>query len=250
MAWADKKTERWAEHPRRPTVTGGLSAFSLHGYARAWKAFFRWCQQQGYLAHDPTSVLQVPPLPEQPPKAVLPDDLAQLLAAHDHPRDYALICFLADTGCRVGGLVNLRLADVNLEEGFAIVREKGYGGQHKARKVYMKLRTVEALRRYLGEQPREAEQPVFGGQRGPLTESGVFQRLKCVAQHAQVAGRSNPHAFRHGFVRGALENGADLSTVAQLAGHCNVDVTARFYARWTDAELKEKHDRVSWLPAD
>ena len=150
VAQADKKTDRWATHPRRPAVKGGLSAFSLHGYGRAWKVFFHWCMRQGYLRRDPSDSLKLPFLPEQPPKAVLPTDLEHFLAATRHdPLDHALICFLADTGCRIGGLVNLRLADVNLEAGSALVREKGRGGQPQVRKVYMKPRTVQALRVYL-----------------------------------------------------------------------------------------------------
>lgn len=233
-------------------MKGGLSTFSLHGYGRAWKVFFRWCVRQGYLRRDPSDTLKLPLLPEQPPKAVLLTDLERFLAAtHDAPLDHALICFLADTGCRIGGLVNLRLADLNLEAGSALVHEKGRGGQPQVRKVYMKPRTVEALRTYLEVHPVvEATQPVFWGQRGPLTGSGVFQRLKRLAAEAGIPGRSNPHAFRHGFVRGALQNGADLSTVAQLAGHRNVAVTAQYYARWNDAELHEAHAQVSWLPSE
>jgi integrase/recombinase XerD len=130
----------------------------------------------------------------------------------------------------------------------ATVREKGRGGQRKARTVFISPRTVAALRQYLDGRSSDDAQPVFWGQRGPLTTSGVFQRLKRLARTAQIHGRSNPHAFRHGFVRGALQNGADLSTVARLVGHSNVGITAQFYARWTEVELKEKHDRVSWLP--
>jgi hypothetical protein len=93
-----KKTERWADHPHRPAVPDGLSPFSLHGYARAWKTFFHWCLKRGYLTEDPTNDLRWPPLPEQPPKAVLPGDLTHwLAAARGDARDYALICFLADT---------------------------------------------------------------------------------------------------------------------------------------------------------
>jgi site-specific recombinase XerD len=230
-------------------VRGGLSPYTLHGYARAWRTFFRWCVQQDYLHHNPAILLKQPPLPEQPPKALLPEDLARLLAvAHDDPRDYAIVCFLADTGCRVGGLVGLLLADLNFETGRAVVREKGCGGERKSRTVYMKACTVEALRAYLRAHPCEAEARVFQGQRGPLTTSGVYQLFKRLAHKAKITGRHNPHAFRHGFARGALQNGADIGTVAQLLGHSDVSITVRFYSRWSDEELKAKHATVSWLP--
>ncbi len=145
--------------------------------------------RQSYLRRDPAHALKLPLLPEQPPKAVLPKDLEHFLAATRHdPLEYALISFLADTGCRIGGLVNLRLAELNLEAGSALVHEKGRGGQPQVRTVYMKPRTVEALRAYLEVHPLAASQPVFWGQRGPLTGSGIFQRLKRVAVEAGIPG--------------------------------------------------------------
>jgi integrase/recombinase XerD len=230
-------------------VRGGLSPYTLHGYARAWRTFFRWCVQHDYLRHNPATLLKQPPLPEQPPKALLPDDLARLLTvARDAPRDYAIVCFLADTGCRVGGLVGLRLGDLHFDTGRAVVWEKGCGGERKSRTVYMKACTVESLRAYLRARPVEAEARVLQGQRGPLTTSGVYQLLKRLARKAKITSRHNPHAFRHGFARGALQNGADIGTVAQLLGHSDVSITVRFYARWADEELKAKHAAVSWLP--
>ena len=71
-----------------------------------------------------------------------------------------------------------------------------------------------------------------------------------LAMCAKVKSRSNPHAFRHGFARGAVENGVDLSKVSQLLGHRDVSVTVKFYARWADDELERAHARASWLPDD
>jgi integrase len=44
-----------------------------------------------------------------------------------------------------------------------------------------------------------------------------------------------------------LRNGADLATVGQVLGHESVDVTANFYARWADDELRQRHNEFSWL---
>jgi len=129
------------------------------------------------------------------------------------------------------------------------VREKGKGGKGKARTVYMSPRTVQALKAYLRERPDCDSDHVFVGTRGPLTESGIYLVLKRLALKAHVHGRYNPHAFRHGWARGALENGADLGSVADLMGN-TMQVTQRYYARWDDDELQRKHREVSWLPHD
>ena len=193
----------------------------------------------------------MPALPDEPPKALSHDEMRRILqAAQKHPRDYALVLFLADTGCRVGGLCSLCLRDLDIERRRAVVREKGKGGKRKARMVFFTGITAQALKEWLEVRcPEPGVEHVFVGLRGrssgkPLTRSGVYQILKRIARSTGV-NRFNPHAFRHAFARDLLQNGADLSTVSQLMGHRDVQVTARFYARWSDEELASSHERFS-----
>lgn len=209
----------------------------------AWRRLFNWCVQRGLLRSSPAAQLRKPPLPDNPPKALTRADLIRMLnASHCNPRDYAIICFLADTGCRVGGLVGLRIGDLELERGRAVVHEKGLGGQRKSRTVHMVRRSANALKDWLDVRDLLGRS-VFG-----LKAAGVYQVLERTAKRGGVRGRWNPHSFRHGFARGMLDNGADLATVSALMGHSDVSITVRFYARWSDEELHRKHARFSWLP--
>jgi integrase len=60
-------------------------------------------------------------------------------------RDRALLLFLADTGCRVGGLVGLTLSDLKVRRRWALVTEKF----DKSRLVFFPEVTAEALRDWL-----------------------------------------------------------------------------------------------------
>ena len=245
-----ERPARYSEHPSRPEETGGLSAWSVHTYVRGVRGLFAWFTDEGLLESNPAARLELPQLPDEPPKAISAEDLEKLLevAQARGARDYALICCLGDTGCRVSGLAGLKLDDLDLDTGRAVVREKGKGGNRKARTVYFKTRTIAAVKRWLSVRPLDKGDAVFVGLRGPLTASGIYQILKRLAKAAGVKGRWNPHSFRHGWARGALSNGADISDVSKYLGHQGVDVTVRFYGRWADEELKERHARVSWLP--
>ena len=44
-----------------------------------------------------------------------------------------------------------------------------------------------------------------------------------------------------------MEAGGDLSRVSRLLGHTTVEITHRYYARWTEDELAELHARVSYV---
>jgi integrase len=244
-----ERNGRWKDHPTRPAEKGGLSTWTVRGYLRAVRAFCNWLVREGLMVSSPAARLRLPPRPQNPPKAVSPDDVLRMLEVAD-VRDRAIVSVLAATGCRVGGLCDLRLSDLELEHepARAMVREKGRGGK-KARLVFFGPQTVGALRKWLEIRPDHdsEEDHVFLGQRGPLTEAGVYQVLRRLAKKAKIGGRFNPHAFRHAFARGALENGADLGTVSQLLGHSGIGVTNEFYGRWSVDELGRRSERYGWF---
>jgi site-specific recombinase XerD len=219
----------------------------VHDHVRAVRRFFSWLEIEGMIEVSPAKRLELPPLPDEPPKGVSMLDVQKMLiAAKDTPRDYALLVFFIDTGARVGGVAGLTWEDVSLDKGCATVREKGHGGKHKARTVYFGTQTTNALAHQREE--TEGAGPVFPGQHGQaLTEFGIYQALKRIAQRAKIKGRWNPHAFRHSFARELLQRGANPAQVSQMLGHQDASITVRFYARFADQELKDAHTRYSWL---
>ncbi len=255
QTWQDrsKRVTLYASAKQKPEREGKLSIYTLFGDVVTWRRFFNWCVKKGYLTTSPAAQLRKPKLPDVPPKAIAKSDMQKIVKQarrSKYPkRDRAIVMFLADTGCRVSGLVGLKLEDLDMKTGRATVREKGNGGQRKARTVYMSQATIKAMQDYLKE--RGSIQPgdtIFRSDDGrSLTAGGVYQVLERLACKVNVRSNFNPHAFRHGFARGALENGMDLGTLQRLMGHEDITTTLRFYARWDDKDVKEKHERYSWL---
>ncbi len=232
---------------QRPEEEGELSPATKQGYIRALRRFYSWMTEEGLVENDLGKRLKLPPLPSQPPKAIEDDDLrAMLLAAQSSsPRDLAIIYFLADTGCRCGGLCSLTMNRLHMNEQKAEVREKGRGGHGKSRWVYFGADTHHALKTYLAERSNDKGDGVFLGRQGTLSQSGVYQIMERTAIKAGVEGRYNPHAFRHAAARNWLQSGGNLSVVSQLLGHSSVLVTSQFYARWADSELQSWHNKLT-----
>ena len=69
--------------------------------------------------------------------------------------------------------------------------------------------------------------------------------LKRLKKRAGVTGRTNPHAFRHGFAKDYLMNGEDRASLADLMGHESVETTKSFYAVFEQEDLRRKHDHFS-----
>ncbi|HSD85394.1 MAG TPA: tyrosine-type recombinase/integrase [Anaerolineae bacterium] len=78
----------------------------------------------------------------------------------------------------------------------------------------------------------------------------VLFLLDRLAKQAGVGGRHNPHAFRHGWARYALQQQADLSDVAHVLEHSQVQTTYEFYGRWNVQELQAIHVRYAQLAPD
>lgn len=233
--------ERYAGTPSRLKSNRGLSVYSLHGHIRAVRTFFKFCQRRGYIVVNPALDLRCPRLPAEPPKHITDDDVDRLLvAAGDNLRDYALVLVLASTGCRVGGLAGLERSAVDLKTGVIECFEKF----DCVNAYYLSEQPLDVLRRWMAVCEGVAVFPnVRTGE--ALTENGIYQVLKRLAEKAGIAGRWNPHSFRHRKARELLENGASLEIVAEILHHKDISTTARNYGRWTKREVQEKHKRFS-----
>lgn len=237
-----------------------LSDYTKHKMMRQVKHFFNWCIERGWLKQSPAALLELPTLPDgEPPKAITDEDLQRLMAVALReilPRDYALLRLLAETGCRLGGLLRLRPEDIELEHRRAWVREK----QKKTRQVGFGEQTKLALQAWLVERPcylkggsernkncQRDDDQLFLGRQGNLTSSGVYRMLQELAIKAGVEGRFNPHSFRHGLARRLLKHDADLGTVSRILGHSDITTTHEFYGCWTQDELMQRHQRYGGI---
>ncbi len=70
-----------------------------------------------------------------------------------------------------------------------------------------------------------------------MTAQAVYNMLKKRAAEAGVRDFS-PHDLRRTFVSDLLDAGADIATVAKMAGHANVQTSVRYDRRPDEAKRK------------
>jgi integrase/recombinase XerD len=153
-------------------------------------------------------------------------------------RDAALLGVLYGGGLRRSEVVALDVADY--DPATAALRV-AHGKGRKARLTYVRGGAAAALEQWMAVRASagndSAGGPLFvrlrrGGTitADRLTPSGVLLVLQRRARAAGVAPFS-PHDVRRTFIGDLLDAGADISTVQRLAGHANVQTTARYDRR-------------------
>ena len=184
-------------------------------------------------------------------------------------RDAAIIALMYAAGLRRDEVVNLHLENYEPKTGKLTIT----GKRNKQRTAYIMNGAAEALKDWLtirGAQPgalfvevnkggkvlvkrqskvvkpsrkirgvevpnKKAGQTIYRG--GAMTSQSIYNM---VAKRAQEAGIKNfsPHDVRRTFISHLLDAGADLAIVSKMAGHANVQTTARYDRRPEEAKRK------------
>lgn len=236
----------------RRLVPGKLSPFTIHTVLRTVKHFLTWLHRNGHLSFDP-SPFRIAPPPRPDPKAVSAENalcLFHVASRFGEPweqaRNLAMLYMLRDTAGRISAILKADIDNVDLCIGKVMVREKG----DKPHVLYINNPAIQAILVWLKYRPslQPKDNTLFISQRGTaLKRSGfhsIMMRLKTAAC-LEGRGRVNAHAFRHAWVRDALQSGEDLSKVSQTLAHSTIRVTSDYYARWADRELKDAHSIFS-----
>ncbi len=221
----------------------------------AIRGLFRHLVAERWLDADPTELIDAPRTAKRLPGVLGEEAVAKLIAQPaDTPRgrrDAAMIELAYASGLRVSELVNIALADINLNHGFVRVTGKG----SKTRLVPVGNAARDKIARYLeGDRPTfvrdPAERALFLTERGrAMTRQAFWKTLRNYARRAGVrlpAGDISPHKLRHSFATHLVERGADLRAVQAMLGHADISTT-QIYTQVSRARVIEqarKHPRA------
>ena len=178
--------------------------------------------------------------------------LVQVAKQHPQPvrrcRDVAIVLTLCGTGLRAGELVKLKRRDY--DNGVLTVKQ---GKGRKYREIHVAAAVDKAIRAWIkASGAKEARDALFNRiQRNgrvasqPLTTTGLTGILKQLQQTSDIA-RFTPHDMRRTFITRLLEQGVDINTVRQLAGHSDITTTTRYDYRDDDMKAKASQRLRCW----
>ena len=150
----------------------------------------------------------------------------------------AAIRLLIFTGCRLGEILTLEWASVDLDKG-RLVFEKHKTDQHGAKIIPLNAPAQELL----ANLPREESNPyvIVGEVPGKhlINLQKPWRRIRALADLDDV----RIHDLRHSFASFAVGAGLSLPIIGGLLGHKSVQTTAR-YAHLAHDPLKQASDLV------
>ena len=243
------KRNKYEYHPYTPVHKELLSTSTVHGHVRTLRAFFSWLVREGLAKANIAKDLKPPKLTKKVVSTLSDEEIVTILNTlnlhnHSQARNQTILILLLDTGLRIGELINLKMEDVHINEGFLKVVGKG----RKERIVPIGNNAQKALQRYLF---RYRQKPACSGMNNvflsihgkPLTENSIklmFARL------ARVSGvvRLHAHLCRHTFATRFLINGGDVFTLQQILGHSTLEMVRR-YVTLASSHVAIQHQRYS-----
>lgn len=224
----------------------GIHARSQCRILSGVRSFYKFLLLDGYISDDPTELLESPQIGEHLPEVLSTNEVDRIENSIDMSdplgcRNKAIIEVLFSCGLRVSELVNLKLSNLYLEDGFVRILGKG----RKERLVPISGTAIKELKYWFIDRNlmniKEGEEDyVFLNRRGGhLTRTMILIMIKRQALEAGITKTISPHTFRHSFATALLEGGADLRAIQTMLGHESIGTT-EIYTHIDTSKLKEE----------
>ena len=200
--------------------------------------FFRWCVKEGHMKYNFVEDLELPKQEKRLPPKLSRQEAERLLEViYNYPysykylrgRNHAIFATFIFAGLRKKELLNLKLADVDLENMSLFVRQ-GKGAKDRIVPICRKL--AESLERYLIERKRLKKTcPEFFASLNHnmgLTVDGLDHLVKSIREASKI--QFSIHKLRHTFATLMLEGGCDIYSLSKMMGHSDIKTTTIYLA--------------------
>lgn len=224
----------------------GLATNSISSYVRVFKTFMNWSRQQGYTTLTAPNYKQVETVKE-------PYTDEELLRLLEKPRangtfceyrNWVIINFLLNSGCRAATVRNIQNGDVDLSSSRIVFR---HTKTHKVQVVPLCSQMVRILKDYCKTRGGGDSDYLFCDEYGGMLSANALRLAIERYNHSRGVKKTSVHLFRHTFARKYLiDCGGDAFMLQKLLGHSTLKMT-RHYCNIYDADIANNFDRLSPL---
>ena len=224
----------------------GLAHNSISSYTRVFRTFLKWCRDQEY-----TDVVMPPIKDRETIKETYTDE--ELTALIRKPRrdcdfteyrNWAIINFLLNCGCRAATIRNIQNRDVDLSARQVAFRHTKTG---KVQIIPLCSQMVSILKDYMAIRKGSPTDYLFCNEFGEMLTENALREAILKYNHRRGVRKTSIHSFRHTFARKFLVDcQGDAFTLQRLLGHSTLQMT-KHYCQIYDADIAKNFDRISPL---
>lgn len=232
--------------------------------AIALRKFFEFCNLRGYKTFN-EQLIPIPKKEFNMPRVTTIEKFKKVLRevphGSDRPhhlRNRALLLLLWDSGARVGEAVSLNVDDLDLKKRTAIIRTEKSRGRRPVRQIFWTEATNRALKKWVKKKEelqridafRDCEALFISiskcgrydvrGKR--MTNRGVAGVLQMLSNRAELP-TVNAHSIRHSMGRDTKKSLKDISAVADILGHSNIE-SSYVYSMLFGDEYRDEWEAV------
>jgi len=211
------------------------------------RTFYKYLVRDGKIQKNPFSSIKNPKMPKKLLEILNEKEVKKFLesipgSSDLEIRDKAMFELLYSCGMRVSEIVNLKLPDIDFEEG--LIRFIGKGNKERITPIGDTakdcLENYLRVARYNLERERKSENIFLNKNGQKITRQGFWKILKKYAKKINLDKNLYPHLFRHSYATHMLERGADLRIVQELLGHSSISTT-EIYTNINKKHIKETY---------
>ncbi len=210
-------------------VNKKVSNRSINRKISSLKTFYKFLQKIEVLETNPLAKhksLKVSKNVQIPFSSIEVEEVLENISVDDliSIRNKLIVELLYSTGIRRIELINLKKADINLEENAL----KVLGKRNKERLVPLLPLVIETLKKYIilrNKTDTESEYLLITEKGNKIYETLVYRVINSYFSKVSTKVKKSPHILRHTFATQLLNQGADLNSVKELLGHSSLAST-------------------------
>lgn len=218
---------------------------TINTYLRHTRAFLYWCMDEGYFNDFKIQLIKIDEPRKEP---YTEDEIKRLLAPPDFKkcgfvewRNWLLVSYLLDTGNRLSTVINIKIKDVDLENGIVTLYT------NKNRKInYSPISNtmIKNIKQYIVTWGLKNTDFLFPNEKGEQLKPRSIQSTIAKYNISRGVYETSLHKFRHTFASNYVKKGGDPLKLQRLLGHSTLTMT-NHYVNLFGNDLRKDIDDIS-----
>ena len=229
----------------------GVSEQTVLTYYRDYRAILYYAMDEGWIEPFEITVKDKEP----PIKNTYTDsEIKRLIRkpttdAFEENRNWVLVNYFLDTGNRIQTVLNLKVKDIDFEEGYININTQKSGRTSRLGLTKKLSRILaEYIRDYRCDEDGEPDydEYLFCNRFGEKLSDGGIKKAIAEYNLSRGVSKTSIHLFRHTFARLWITSGGDIVSLKQALGHSSLKMVQR-YANLYASDVKDKMEMYSAL---